>query len=138
MRDDPIWLVPAAVEALHAQTLRQFGGLEGLRDAGLLQSALSPARNLFGYGEPDLYDLAAAYAYGVVNNHPFNDGNKRTGFLCAALFLEANGLQFTAPEADAAVMTLALADKSVEEAGYARWLRDNTRPRKVPGSEGPS
>lgn len=136
MPDHPIWLVPAAVEALHDESLRLFGGLEGLRDPGLLQSALDRARNLFSYGQADLYDLAAAYAHGVINNHPFNDGNKRTGFLAAAMFLECNGLQFTAPEADAAVMTIALADKSVDEAGYARWLRDNTRPRKVPGSEG--
>ena len=129
MEDDPIWIDPVALLAVHAQMLARYGGAEGVRDQSLLDSALARARHQFAYGESDLRVLAAAYAYGIVNNHPFIDGNKRTGFMAAYVFLSRNGMTLNAPEAEAAVMTLALADKSVSEAGYAQWLRDNSTSR---------
>ena len=99
-----------------------------MRDEGLLDSALARPLNLYSYGEPDLFALAGAYAAGIVQNHPFVDGNKRTGLVAAALFLDRNGMEFLAPEAEAVVMTLGLAAGEIEEAGYAAWLRDRSRP----------
>jgi len=130
MRDDPIWLTIEPVLAIHERLLEEHGGLAGVRDNALLESALARPRHQFAYGESDLYTLSAAYAFGIVNNHPFLDGNKRTGFIVAALFLESNGLRFSAPEEQAVLMTLGLADKSVAPEKFAEWLRDNSVPRK--------
>jgi death-on-curing protein len=97
----------------------------------LLESAFARPENLFAYGEPTVHDLAVSYAFGIVKNHPFVDGNKRTGFTVAILFLELNGQRFTAPEADATVQTLGLAAGEISEARYAEWLKANTvRPSK--------
>ncbi len=116
--------------ALHERLLAEFGGLSGLRDAGLFGSALARPQQLFAYGKPGIADLAAAYAFGLVRNHPFLDGNKRIGFATAVLFLELNGSGFTAEEADAVVQTLALAAGALDEAGYAAWLKENSRRRR--------
>ncbi len=124
---EPRWLAPAAVLIAHSESLARFGGAAGVRDAGLLDSALARPRNQFAYGQTDLAALAAAYAYGIVRNHPFTDGNKRAGFLCAALFLELNGFVFAASEAETALRTLALAAGEIGEEEYAAWLRANTR-----------
>jgi death on curing protein len=124
-------LLPAAVLALHAECLRIFGGSDGMRDAGLLESALARPQHLFHYEKADLCGLAAAYGHGIAKNHPFVDGNKRTAFLATTAFLERNGLEFTATPAHAAVFVLALADGSLGEAGFASWLRDNTRRRRA-------
>ncbi len=129
MQDDPIWLDLETMLAVHEDMLRRYGGAAGIRDRNLLESALGRARHQFAYGETDWCALAASYANGIVNNHPFIDGNKRTGFIAAGMFLELNGLRLTASPAEAAVMTLALADKSVNEAAYAQWLRDNNKPQ---------
>ncbi len=129
MRDDPIWLDLDTLLAVHEDLLRRFGGSAGIRDHNLLESALGRARHQFAYGDTDLCALAASYANGIVNNHPFIDGNKRTGFVAAGMFLELNGQRLTASPADAVVMTLGLAEKSIKEAGYAQWLRDNTKPQ---------
>lgn len=102
--------------------LERFGGLEGMRDEGLLESALNRPRHLFAYEKPSLFEMAAAYAAGIVKNHPFLDGNKRSGFIAAALFLEVNGLSFQAPEEEAVERTLALAAGAIGEADYAAWL----------------
>jgi death on curing protein len=112
---------------LHEMMLSQHGGAEGLRDDHLLESALAKPRQLFAYGNPTMADLAASYAAGVVKNHPFVDGNKRTGFMLGAGFLERNGFVFTATEAEAALRTLALAAGDLSEAGYAQWLRASSR-----------
>lgn len=125
----PQWLLRDTVLALQERLLSEFGGLGGLRDAGLLDSALARPENLFVYGQPDLFDLAAAYAFGLVRNHPFLDGNKRIAFTAAIVFLESNGCHFSAAEADAALKTLALAARELDEAGYAAWLRANSRKR---------
>ena len=102
--------------------MARFGGLDGLRDEGLLDSALNRPKQLFQYGDPSLFDMAAAYAHGLVKNHPFLDGNKRIGFIAAYIFLGANGQELNAPEPDAVLKTLALAAGEVSADEYARWL----------------
>lgn len=126
---DPIWIRQNEALAIHEMMLAQYGGSDGVRDPDMLLSALDRPKNLFHYGEPDLPDLAASLAAGVVLNHPFVDGNKRTGFMLAAVFLEKNGYSFTASEVSAAQMTLGLASKEVSETEYAAWLRDNADKR---------
>ena len=123
----PVWLQTRLVLALHDMLIAEHGGPRGVRDAGLLDSALSRPVNLFSYGDPDLPALAAAYAAGIIKNHPFVDGNKRTGFAAAATFLDRNGLELTASEAEATRMTLDLASGSVAEEEYGAWLRENSR-----------
>ena len=124
---EPQWILRETVLALQERLLSEFGGLGGVHDACLLDSALSRPPQLFHYGKPDRYELAAAYAFGLVRNHPFHDGNKRIGFTTAILFLELNGLAFTGSEADATVRTLALAAGEMTEAAFAEWLKANSR-----------
>ena len=121
------WFTEEEALALHDLLLAHYGGASGVRDAGLLSSALARPRQLSHYGTPGLGELAAAYAFGIVRNHPFVDGNKRTGFLLAAGFIERNGGEFTAPEAEAVTQTLGLAAGQITEADYARWLAANSR-----------
>ena len=127
-RPEPVWLLRNAVLAFHSRQLAEHGGGEGLRDEGLLDSALNRPLNKFAYEEPDLFDLAAAYAYGIAANHPFVDGNKRTGFLAAAVFLEINGFSLRAGEVDATLKTIALAASEISDVEYAAWLRENAAP----------
>ncbi len=124
---EPIWLERADCLAIHEMMLAQHGGLAGVRDEGLLESALAKPRNLFAYGSPTLFGMAAGYAAGIILNHPFLDGNKRTGFIVAATFLELNGLTFTASEESVVEKTLALAAGRLKEEGYASWLKENCR-----------
>ena len=126
----PTWLLREAVVATHERLLSEFGGASGIRDSGLLDSGLSRAENLHAYGQPTVFELAAAYAFGVVKNHPFIDGNKRTGFTIAVVFLELNGENFGASEVDATIQTLALAASELDEAGYAEWLKANCKQKK--------
>jgi len=125
---EPCWLDRRIIVALHDAQLVRHGGAGGIRDAGLLESALARPRNQYAYGEVVPAVLAAAYAFGIVRNHPFVDGNKRTGFVTAALFLQDNGLRLIAPEAEAVIMTLGLASGEMPEEGFAAWLRDRTEP----------
>lgn len=125
----PIWVERASVLLLHDESLALHGGASGVRDIGLLESALARPQNLHAYGEGDAAALAAAYAFGIIRNHPFIDGNKRTGFLAAALFLEANGYRFSASETEVVLRTLALAANEIDEAEFAAWLRENVQPR---------
>lgn len=125
----PVWLLREAVLATHERLLSEFGGASGVRDSGLLDSALARPENLHAYDQAINFELAAAYAFGVVKNHPFVDGNKRTGFAIAIMFLERNGATFTASEVDATVQTLALAASELDESGYADWLKANCRPK---------
>ena len=115
------------VLGLHEQVLAAFGGASGVRDEGLLDSALARPENLFAYGEPTLFELVASYGFGLVKNHPFVDGNKRIGFAVAALFIELNGHRFVASEADVVVRTLGLAAGQIRESEYAAWLKANSR-----------
>lgn len=123
----PVWVLREVVLILHEQSLAQFGGAPGVRDEGLLDSALSKPQNLFAYSKPSLFDLAASYCFGLLKNHPFIDGNKRVGFVVAVLFLELNGYKVQATEVDAALSTLALAAGSMNEAAYSEWLKVNSR-----------
>lgn len=132
----PVWIDVADVLSFHEVMLARFGGLPGVRDAALLDSAVNRPRQLFAYGAPDLFALAAAVAEGIVRNHPFLDGNKRAGFMAAALFLEVNGWSFQAAEEDVVVRTLALAAGAIGGAEYARWLRGATvRPPATTGAK---
>jgi death on curing protein len=123
----PVWLLREAVLALNERLLAEFGGAPGIRDEGLFDSALARPENLLAYGKPAIHEMAAAYAFGLVKNHPFIDGNKRIGFAAAVLLLEINGNHFHAKEADAAIQTLALAAGELTEAAYAAWLKANSR-----------
>jgi death-on-curing protein len=124
---EPVWIDLADCYAFHAEMLERFGGLDGIRDEGLLESAINRPRHLLAYGDPSLLELAACYAAGIVKNHPFLDGNKRSGFMAAALFLEANGLTFKATEEEVVERTLALAAGAITEADYAAWLERSCR-----------
>ncbi|MDS4021339.1 MAG: type II toxin-antitoxin system death-on-curing family toxin [Candidatus Competibacter sp.] len=125
---EPLWIEERDALVLHDRLLALHGGAAGLRDGGLLQSALARPCQMHVYADaPDTIDLAAAYTAGLVRNHPFIDGNKRVGFVVGILFLELNGYRFTASEVDAAQAVLALAAGTLDEAGYARFLRANSQ-----------
>lgn len=127
---EPVWLSKETVLAVHARLLAQFGGLAGVRDEGLLESALHRPQQLFAYGRPSLFDLAACLAAGIVKNHPFLDGNKRSGFMAAYTFLGLNGEDLQAPEVEAVLQTLGLAAGEVKEREYAAWLKASCRRRR--------
>lgn len=124
---EPHWFSREECLALHDMMLADYGGMSGVRDDNMLESALAKPRQLFAYGTPTLAEMAAAYAAGVVKNHPFIDGNKRTGFMLGAAFLERNGHEFFATEVDATLKTLALAAGEMDERAYAAWLAENSR-----------
>jgi death-on-curing protein len=122
---EPIWIDESNALTLHERLMWLHGGATGVRDLALLQSALARPRQHFAYDEPaDIIAMAAAYTAGVVRNHPFVDGNKRTGFIAGILFLELND-RFTASEEDAAQAVLGLAAGTVDETGYSGFLRAN-------------
>jgi death-on-curing protein len=122
---EPVWLFPELVIAFHDEQLREFGGPPGIRDVGMLGSALDRPRNKRAYGEHDLAALAAAYAFDIARNHPFVDGNKRASLLSIIVFLGLNGIEFIADNAEAAVVVQGLAPGEIAEEGLARWIRDN-------------
>lgn len=117
------WLTIKTVLAIHEEQIRDHGGGSGVRDTGLLESALARPQNLVAYGEPDLAELAAAYAFGVARNHPFVDGNKRTAFVAAGTFLMRNGASLDVAEAEAVVVFTDLAAGRLTEAELAAWYR---------------
>lgn len=123
---EPLWIEERDALVLHDRLLALHGGAAGIRDDALLKSALARPQQIYAYADsPDLIDLAAAYTVGIVRNHPFIDGNKRTGFVVGILFLELNGYRFSASEADAAQAVLELAANTLDEASYAAFLRAN-------------
>ena len=122
---EPFWLTRQMIEAIHDEQLAIHGGASGLRDEGMLESALDRPRNKWSYEHAELADLAAAYAFGIARNPPFVDGNKRTSLLALYTFLGVNDIDFDVPEAEAAAMILALAAGEVGEESLARWIRDN-------------
>jgi death on curing protein len=123
------WLDRRALLLLHAESLAEHGGSEGLRDEGLLESALARPENRVAYGTPDVADLAASYGFGLARNHPFIDGNKRAAFLAVGLFLHLNGYRLSATQAEATLTMLALAAGEITEAEFAAWLRDHAARR---------
>ncbi|MFY9341573.1 MAG: type II toxin-antitoxin system death-on-curing family toxin [Planctomycetota bacterium] len=125
----PVWLLPNAGLAFHTECIHAHGGSDGVRDDGLLESALARPKHLFQYEKVDLCRLAAACAVGIAKNHPFVDGNKRTAFLAATVFLERNGVGVVAEPGAAAVFMLGVADGSLDDLAFAAWLRDNTQVR---------
>ncbi len=122
---EPRWLDTTIVLDVHAEQLALFGGADGIRDLGLLESALARPINKFGYGESDLAVLAAAYAFGIARNHSFVDGNKRAAFASIIVFLGLNGIDFDVPPEQATAIILALAAGEVSEESLARWIKDN-------------
>ena len=122
---EPEWLDTTIVLDVHAEQLALFGGADGVRDLGLLESAIGRPLNKFAYGETELAALAAAYAFGLARNHPFVDGNKRAAFASIIVFLGLNGIDFDVPPEEATAMILALAAGEVSEESLARWIRDN-------------
>lgn len=117
------WVDKQALLLLHGESLAEHGGTAGMRDSGLLDSALARAPNLAAYGEPDVAALAATYGFGIARNHPFVDGNKRAAFLSVGLFLAMNGYRLMTTQADATVVMLALAAGELDEAEFGGWLR---------------
>lgn len=123
---EPEFLERSVVLVLHDEALSAYGGIRGVKDDGLLDSALSRPVNQFAYADPpgpDLFDLAAAYAFGLARNHAFNDGNKRTAWACCVLFLKVNGCPRYIPTPDAVEQIIRLVERRVDEPGFADWLR---------------
>jgi death-on-curing protein len=127
---EPIWIEDELVLAIHDRQLVEHGGAEGLRDLALLQSALGRPMNQLAYESTDVVELAAKYTAGIVQNHPFVDGNKRTGFVVGVLFLELNGYRFTASEEAAAQAVLELAAGRMDEKGFCEFVRAHSKRRR--------
>ena len=122
------WIDQRALLLLHADSLAEHGGAPGLRDEGLLESALARPRNLMAYGQPDAAALAACYGVGLAKNHPFVDGNERAALLAVGLFLALNGYRLVAGQADATLTMLGVAAATIDEAQLAAWVRLHSRP----------
>jgi death-on-curing protein len=122
------WIAYETLLIFHDAQISEHGGAPGLREEGGLRSALARPENLAAYGDPDLFELAAAYAGGIARNHPFVDGNKRTAFVVSVAFLDLNGQELKASEAEAAVVFLRLAAGEFSEAELAEWFRRNASP----------
>ena len=120
-----VWIDTAVVLAVHEEQLAEHGGSTGVRDIGLLESALARPMNLVAYGEPDVAELAASYGFGIARNHPFVDGNKRTAFVSVELFLQLNGYHLVADDVACMLTMLAVAAGELDEAGFAAWLRQH-------------
>ena len=126
---DWVWIDLAVIRAVHEEQLAEHGGAAGVRDSGLLESALARPRNLALYGQPDASDLATSYAFGLARNHPFIDGNKRSAFVAMELFLQINGWRLEASDSDCVLMMLRLAGGDIDEASFAAWLRERVAER---------
>ena len=125
---EPVWLLKSAVTAAHSMMIARFGGLDGIRDEGLIDSALARPAHFYHYDHcTEVSQLAAAYTAGIIQNHPFVDGNKSTGFITAFMFLDLNGVELQADEVAATTMTLSLAASEIDEREYANWLANNIR-----------
>jgi len=131
--NEPEWLDIDIVLDFHAEQLALFGGADGIRDRGLLESALARPLNKLAYGESGIATLAAAYGFGIARNHPFIDGNKRTALASMIVFLGLNGLDLDAPREEATAMILSLATGEITEDLLAQWLADRVIPFDAPG-----
>ena len=123
------WIDNAVMLAVHQEQLAEHGGAGGIRDIGLFESAMAGPQQMAHYGAPDFADLAAAYGRGLARNHPFVDGNKRTAFVAVELFLALNGFELRSSDADCVTTMLAVAAGQMDEAAFARWLRQHSQPR---------
>ncbi len=124
-----VWLSLDLVLAIHDEQIAEHGGAAGLRDAGLLESALARPLNLAAYNEPDIAELGATYALAIARNHPFIDGNKRTAYVALELFLALNGVAFPASDAEATITTLSMAAGDLDDATFIAWVRRHALPR---------
>ena len=122
----PIWVEEALVIAIHSRQLAEHGGSDGIRDKGLLESALFRPRNQLTYGNPTIFNLAAAYGYGIAKNHPFIDGNKRTSYVVTRTFLKLNGYDLRASAKAKYAVWIRLADSRLSEAELAQWIEENS------------
>ncbi len=120
-----VWLSQKLILAIHDEQLRQHGGAAGIRDEGLLESALARPPNRAAYGEPEITELAAVYALGIARNHPFIDGNKRTAYVALETFLALNGLAFSVSDVDAVIMSLRMASGYICDDDFIAWVRDH-------------
>ena len=125
----PVWININHVLAFHSKQIQEHGGSHGVRDKGLLESALARPQHLFNYENPGIFDLAACYAYGIVKNHPFVDGNKRAGIVTAGVFLQINGFILQTPEPELVSQVTALADGSLDENEFSKWLKNVCLPK---------
>jgi death on curing protein len=123
-----VWLHPAVIRMVHSEQLVEHGGQSGIRDEGLLESALARPQNLALYGEPDTPQFSAAYAFGIAKNHPFLDGNKRVAFVALCTFLELNGKQLTAADTDCVHIIEGVASGGVDQEALASWVRVHSMP----------
>ena len=126
MKRRPKWISLRAVLAIHERLLAEHGGASGIRDRGLLDSALDSVRNHFAHGKTDIFHLAAVHAHALTQNHPFVDGNKRVAFTVAVTFLERNGFRLVAPEPEAVQVVLALSSQKLRVPALAEWLRESS------------
>jgi len=124
---DWVWLDPQALLAAHDEQLAEHGGASGIRDSGLFESALARPKNLAAYGDPDVADLAAAYAFGLAKNHAFIDGNKRIALVALESFLLLNGFELLADDGQAVMVILSVASGAFNESELAAWIRKNIR-----------
>ena len=124
-----VWLDKRLILVIHGEQLREHGGAEGVRDEGLLESALARPLNAASYGEPDLAELAALYALGIARNHPFVDGNKRTAYVALELFLDLNGVDLTASDAESTVAMLDMAAGEFTDEEFTLWVREHAQKR---------
>lgn len=124
-----VWIESNLIHAVHDEQLAEHGGGTGVRDLNLLESAMARPQQLDNYGAPDAADLAASYGYGISRNHPFIDGNKRTGFVALELFLVLNGLELTATDADCVLTMLSVAAGDIDETAFADWVRRHMQSR---------
>ncbi len=127
-----VWLSRDLVLAIHAEQLARHGGAAGLRDTGLLESALARPFNLAAYNEPDIAELGATYAIAIARNHPFIDGNKRAAFMALVLFLALNGTAFDPPEVEATITMLSMAAGDVDDPTFIAWVRRHAQPATPP------
>ena len=122
----PIWIEEAVVIAIHRRQLAEHGGSDGIRDKGLLESALFRPQNKYNYGNPTIFDLAAAYSYGIAQNHPFIDGNKRTSYVVMRTFLKLNGYDIRASAIEKYQMWMRLANNQIDEVKLAKWITNKS------------
>lgn len=129
MKNAWVWLDASILLAVHDEQLVEHGGISGIRDNGMFESALAKPQNLAAYGEPDFAELAASYGFGLAKNHPFLDGNKRTAFVAVELFVRLNGYVLQADDVSCVLTMLAVASGDIDEAGFADWIRKNVTSR---------
>lgn len=123
---EPTWLVKAEIITIHAMQIRQYGGSYGIRDSGLLESALAKPKHLYQYDKPTLHQLAAKLGFGIIKNHPFIDGNKRTGIISAGVFLIVNSVELKISEPELVGKTLEIAAGNLSEIAFCEWLESNS------------